>query len=141
MTMPLTLIATEGVLPKGQEGAAMARLSAAMLRWHGLTGNEVMTPNVIGSYQILPRDQTWSGMEPAAIVMIEWKVPSFAFTDREVQRGYFEEATNIIHEMSGRRQPKDRIFINVVHAVDGGWNFEGRAMSNGEIGARVAAGR
>jgi hypothetical protein len=48
------------------------------------------------------------------------------------------EATNIIHEMSDGRQPKDRIFINVVHAVDGAWNFNGRAMTNAEIGAEVA---
>jgi len=138
--MPLTLIATEGVLPKGQEGLAMARLGEAMLKWHGLTGNEVMAPNVIGTYQVLAKDQTFSAMQPTAVVMVEWKVPSFAFTDRAVQLGYFEEATNIIHEMSGGRQPKDRIFINVVHAVDGAWNFEGKAMTNAEIGAKVAAG-
>jgi len=138
--MPLTLIATEGVLQKGQEGAAMARLGEAMLRWHGLTGNEVMAPNVIGTYQVLAKDQTFSGMKPTAVVMVEWKVPSFAFTDRKVQLGYFEEVTNFIHEMSGGRVAKDRIFINVVHAVDGAWNFEGKAMTNAEIGARVAAG-
>ena len=54
--------------------------------------------------------------------------------------GYFEEATNIIHEMSGGKQPKDRIFINVVHAVDGAWNFNGKAMTNSEIGALVSQG-
>ena len=138
--MPLTLVATEGVLPKGQEGLAMARLGEAMLKWHGLTGNQVMAPNVIGTYQVLAKDQTFSGMQATAVVMIEWKVPSFAFSDRKVQLGYFEEATNIIHEMSGGRQPKDRIFINVVHTVDGAWNWEGKAMTNAEIGARVATG-
>jgi hypothetical protein len=138
--MPLTLILTEGVLPEGQEKVAIARLSEAMLRWHGLTGNEVMTPNVIGHVQILAKDQTFSGMREAPLAIVEWKVPSFAFTDRAVQLGYFEEATNLLHEMSGGRQPRDRIFINVVHAVDGAWNFEGRAMTNAEIGARVSAG-
>ena len=97
--MPLTLVATEGVLPKGQEGVAMARLGEAMLKWHGLTGNKVMAPNVIGTYQVLAKDQTFSGMQATAVVMIEWKVPSFAFSDRKVQLGYFEEATNIIHEI------------------------------------------
>jgi len=118
----------------------MARLGEAMLKWHGLTGNKVMAPNVIGTYQVLAKDQTFSGMQATAVVMIEWKVPSFAFSDRKVQLGYFEEATNIIHEMSGGRQPKDRIFINVVHTVDGAWNWEGKAMTNAEIGARVATG-
>ena len=44
--MPLQLTLTEGILPKGQEKVAFARLSEAMLKWHGLTGNKVMAPNV-----------------------------------------------------------------------------------------------
>jgi hypothetical protein len=31
--------------------------------------------------------------------------------------------------MSGGRQPKDNIYINVVHAVDGAWNFGGKALN------------
>jgi hypothetical protein len=136
--MPLTLTLTEGVVSKGQEKVAFARLSEAMLKWHGLTGNKVMTPNVVGSLHVLPKSATFTGMQETAVAFIEWKVPSFAFTKREVQLGYFEEATNIIHEMSGGKQPKDRIFINVVHAVDGAWNFGGKALTNAEIGEAVA---
>ncbi len=136
--MPLTLTLTEGVVPKGQEKVAFARLSEAMLKWHGLTGNKVMTPNVVGSLHVLPKSATFTGMQETAVAFIEWKVPSFAFAKREVQVGYFEEATNIIHEMSGGKQPKDHIFINVVHAVDGAWNFGGKALTNAEIGAAVA---
>jgi hypothetical protein len=136
--MPLTLTLTEGVVSKGQEKVAFARLSEAMLKWHGLTGNKVMTPNVVGSLHVLPKSATFTGMQETAVAFIEWKVPSFAFAKREVQIGYFEEATNIIHEMSGGKQPKDRIFINVVHAVDGAWNFGGKALTNAEIGEAVA---
>jgi hypothetical protein len=136
--MPLTLTLTEGVLPKGKEKVAFARLSEAMLKWHGLTGNKVMTPNVIGSIHVLGKDQTFSGMKETTVAFIEWKVPSFAFTNRDVQLGYFEEATNIIHELSGGKQPKDKIFINVVHAVDGAWNMDGKAMTNTEMGDLVS---
>ena len=52
--MPLQLTLTEGILPKGQEKLAFARLSEAMLKWHGLTGNKVMAPNVIGEYLLFP---------------------------------------------------------------------------------------
>jgi hypothetical protein len=79
-------------------------------------------------------------MQEAPIAIVEWKVPSFAFADRKIQIGYFEEATNIIHEMSGGKQPRDRIFINVVHTVDGAWNFNGRATTNAELGEEVAKG-
>ncbi len=138
--MPLTLTLTEGVLPKGQERVAFNRLSELMLKWHGKTGNSAMTPNVVGSLHIAPKGTTFTGMQETDVVFIEWKVPSFAFADREVQLGYFEEATELIHEMSGGRQPKDRIFINVVHAVDGAWNFGGKALTNTEIGAEVSKG-
>jgi hypothetical protein len=45
--MPLTLTLSEGVLPTGTEKQAFTRLSEAMLKWHGHTGNPVMTPNVM----------------------------------------------------------------------------------------------
>ena len=136
--MPLTLTLTEGVLPKGEEKVAYRRLAEAMLKWHGLAGSEIMTPNVVGSIHVVDKGQTFTGTDATPVAFIEWKVPSFAFTDRRVQQGYFQEATDIIHEMSGGRQPRDRIFINVVHAVDGAWNCNGRAMTNAEIGAEVA---
>ena len=138
--MPLTLTVTEGVLPKGEERVAFARLSELMLKWHGLAGNESMTPNVVGSVHIAAKGTTFTGMQDTDVVFIEWKVPSFAFTDRKVQLGYFQDATDLIHELSGGRQPKDKIFINVVHAVDGAWNFNGKALTNAEIGAEVAKG-
>jgi hypothetical protein len=136
--MPLTLTLTEGVLPKGTEGATFARLCEAMLKWHGLTGNRVMTPNVVGSINVLPKSDTFSGLNASPVVFIEWKVPSFAFADRKIQIGYIEEATHIVHEASGGRQPKDRIWCNVVHAVDGAWGIGGVAMTNAELGESVS---
>ena len=138
--MPLTLTVTEGVLPKGSEKVAFARLSDAMLKWHGLTGNKVMTPNVVGSIHVLTRENTFSGSEEAPVVFIEWKVPSFAFASREIQLGYIEEATNIVHEMSGGKQPKEHIWVNVVHAVDGAWGIAGKAMTNAQLGEAVSKG-
>ncbi|MBN3788597.1 hypothetical protein [Burkholderia sp. Ac-20353] len=58
---------------------------------------------------VLGREHTFTGMDETPVVFVEWKVPSFAFAERRVQEGYFAEATHIIHEMSGGRQPKDRI--------------------------------
>ena len=137
--MPLTLTLTEGVLPKGQEKLAYKRLAEAMMKWHGLTGNSVMLLNVVGTIHVSPKDYTFTGLDETAAVFIEWKVPSFAFTDRKIQEGYFAEATDIIHEMSGKKQPRNKIFINVVHTVDGAWNFNGKAVTNAELGAAVAA--
>lgn len=73
-------------------------------------------------------------------VWIEWKVPGFAFVDRQAQEGFFREATDLIVELSGGKQPRDNIYINVVHTVDGAWNLDGRATSNEELGAAIAQG-
>ena len=131
--MPLTLTLTEGVLPTGQEKIAFARLSDAMLKWHGLTGNEAMTPNIVGSINVLPKEHTYSGSKEASVAFVEWKVPAFAFSSRDIQVGYIEEATNIIHSMSGEKQPKERIWVNVVHAVDGAWGIGGVALTNAQL--------
>jgi hypothetical protein len=133
--MPLTLTLTEGVLPKGTEQATFARLSDAMLKWHGLTGNATMTPNIVGSIHVLPSGATFSGSKQAKVAFVEWKVPSFAFATREIQRGYIAEATDIVHAASGGKQPKEQIWVNVVHAVDGAWGINGVAVTNAELGA------
>jgi hypothetical protein len=138
--MPLTLSLTEGVLPAGTENVAFAKLGNAMIKWHGLTGNAVITRNVIGSVHILPKGTSFSGMNVTAIAVVEWKVPAFAFSDPAVQAGYCREATEILHEMSGGTLPKDKVFINVVHAVAGPYNFDGQPMTNEQIGAQIAAG-
>jgi hypothetical protein len=138
--MPLTLTLTEGVLPEGSEKTAVQRLTDAMLKWHGLSGNDVMTPNITAIVDVRPRKFTFSGGEEFSGAWVEWKVPSFAFASREVQVGYFKDATDIIHDLSGGKQPRDHIYANVVHTVDGAWNLDGRAMTNEELGHAIAQG-
>jgi hypothetical protein len=138
--MPLTLTLTEGVIPAGSEKEAVAQLSDAMLKHHGLTGNTVMTPNITATVHVLPRGSTFSGGKEFSGAWVEWKVPSFAFASRDVQKGYFEEATNIIQELSGGKQPRDNIYVNVVHTVDGAWNLDGKAMTNEELGQAISRG-
>lgn len=138
--MPLTLTLTEDVLPKGSEKQAVKKITDAMLRWHGLTGNKVMTPNVTATVQILPRSSTFAGGEEFSGAWVEWKVPSFAFSDRKVQLGFGEDATNIIHELSNGKQSKDNIYVNVVHVVDGTWNLDGQAMTNEQLGEAISKG-
>jgi len=131
--MPLTLTITEAVLAEGSEAQAIQELTDAMLESHGLTGNSVMTPNITATLHILNENQTFSGGKPFSGAWIEWKVPSFAFSDREVQLQYFKKATDIIEKLSGYSQARDNIYVNVVHAVDGAWNFDGQAMTNEQV--------
>ena len=131
--MPLTLTLTEGAIPVGQEKELFRRLSEAMLRWTGLEGNSFMTAAVIGSIHLLPRERTLAGLKESSVVFVEWKVPSIAFVDRDVQIGYIREATEIVHASSGGNILKSQIWVNVVHAVDGAWGIEGEAMTNDQL--------
>ena len=138
--MPLTLTLTEGVIPAGSEKEAVAKITNSMLKHHGLLGNKVMTPNVTAHVAVLPQGTTFSGGEEFSGVWMEWKVPAFAFASREIQLAHFAEATKIIQELSDGKLPADNIYSNVIHTVDGSWNFNGVAMTNEEIGAEIAKG-
>ncbi len=138
--MPLMLTLTEGVLPTGMEKEAAVRITAAFLKWHGLTGNKVMTPNVTSHIHILPKERTLSGGEPFAGAWIETRTPSFALASREIQEGFFQECTDIVDELSGGKLPRKNIYSNAVHAVDGSWNMDGRAMTNEQLREAIAKG-
>lgn len=138
--MPLTLTITKGYLPEDAEQAAFAKLSDAMLKWHGLLGNPVMTPNVVGSIHVVSQEHTFSGSKMAGVGFIEWKVPSFVFTTRDIQCGYIAEATEILHAASEGKLPKERIWVNIVHTVDGGWGIAGQALTNNDLAAALNRG-
>ena len=138
--MPLTLTLTVGVLSPGLEKVAFRRLGEAMLRWTGATSSRFLAPNVVGSVHVLEPGQTFAGGEEGPVVFIEWKLPPVAFLDRDVQTGYVAEATQIVHELSGGQHPKERIWVNVLHAVDGSWGIAGHAYTGVELEAAIAQG-
>ncbi|WP_298822205.1 4-oxalocrotonate tautomerase [uncultured Roseibium sp.] len=138
--MPLTFTYTEGVLDADAAAAAGRKITQAFLRWHGLAGNKVMTPNVTMQIQTLQKRDALSGGEPVSAAWLECKTPSFALADRDIQVGFFKEATDIIEGAASGTLPRDRIFTNLVHTVDGSWNLDGRAMTNSELGERIAQG-
>ena len=138
--MPLTLIVTEGVMPADRQAVTMARLSEAFLALHGLGGNKSIAPNVIGHVQEIPEGSTFAGLEPAPVAIVEWLLPSFAFTSREAQLAYVEKATDIVSEACGPGHPRENIWINLKYAVDGMWGMGGKAYTNAELGALAAGG-
>nr|WP_298929579.1 hypothetical protein [uncultured Allomuricauda sp.] len=138
--MPLTLTLTEGVLPIGKEKEAVKQITDSLLKTHHLTGNTVMTPNITANVHIVPKGFSFSGGEEFLGAWAEWKVPSFALADHAIIKQHFAEVTEIIHQLSDKKQPKDRIYLNVVHAVDGAWNLDGIAMTNEELGEAISKG-
>lgn len=138
--MPLTLTLTEGVLPQGNVRQAVAQLTAAFLEHHGMSGNKVMAPNVTAHVNILPKGLTFAGGVEVEGAWIETKTPSFALADNKIQASFFSAATQIIHDLSGGKLPKERIWANGVHAVDGTWNINGVPLTNAAIVEAVSKG-
>ena len=138
--MPLTLTLTEGVIPQEAQKEAVVKITDSFLKHHGLENNKVMRPNVTAHVVVLPKGATLHGGEEFSGAWIEWKVPSFALSDESLLKSFFAEATDIIHDLSGGKQPKDNIYSNVVHAVDGSWNLDGVAMTNQELGEAISRG-
>lgn len=132
--MPITVYATEGVLPsEAIEQQVFAELTASFLKQHKLTGNKFLTPNVIGEVTTIPKGKSFSGGKPNNIVIVELKVPSFALASPKQKQGFVAEATEIVANATGGRHPKERIFVNMVYAIDGLWGIAGKAYTNADL--------
>lgn len=138
--MPITLTLTQGVLPDSAVPQAVQRITDAFLAAHNLAGHRVMTANVTTHVHMMAKGSSYAGGKPVDGAWIEAKVPSFALADRGVQQRFFSEATEILHDLSGGRLLKDRIWSNCVHTVDGTWNLNGAPLTNAELGAALANG-
>ena len=138
--MPITLTLTEGVLPQGAISKAIAQITDSFMKHHAMSGNKIMTPNVTAHVNVLPKGLSFAGGKEVDGAWIETKTPSFALASHEVQSGFFTEATEIVHRLSGGTLPKERIWANGVHAVDGTWNINGITMTNAQIGEAVSRG-
>ena len=138
--MPLTLLVTEGVIPKNGHQETVAKLSETFLKLHGLTGNKFMTPNVIGHLVVSPESQSYAGGKPQSLAIVEVKVPAVAFQTAEVKRAFVGEITDIIDQLKAGSHPRERTFVNVTYAVDGTWGIAGKAYSNAEMGEAIQHG-
>src|SRR3954469_25344311 len=73
--MPIAIQLSPGLLtPEGQR-TVFSRIAAILLDVHGLTGNQFMTPNVIGHVTVLPEGSSYAEGKPQSLAVIEVKVP------------------------------------------------------------------
>ena len=137
--MPITIQATEGVLSPAAGQQLFADLTDTFLRLHGLAGNAFLPPNVIGEINEIPAGRSFAGGQPANIVVVELKVPSFVLAAPEQKEAFIREATELVHQASEGKQPRERIWVNMVYTVDGLWGIAGQAYTNAQLGAAVAS--
>lgn len=131
--MPITLTVSEGVFTQEDEGPVFAELTDALLDVEGLTGNAFLAPNVIGTLNVLPRDRTFVHGRAEAAAFVELKLPAVALAAPDTQRQFVERATEIVLRRAGGRLSPTQVWVNVVHAVDGGWGIAGRRYDNASL--------
>ncbi|MQB44078.1 Tautomerase enzyme [Rhizobium sp. ICMP 5592] len=131
--MPITLTVPEGLLSSEAEAQAFAELTDALLKISQLSGNAFMTPNVVGTINVLPKEHVFSGGKPAAAAFIELKLPGIALATTEAKQAFTEAATTIVERASNGKLSRDHIWTNIVYAADGSWGIGGQAYGNAEL--------
>lgn len=137
--MPLQIIATEGIFTEPAEKEVFAAITKSFLKQHNLVGNKFMTPNVIGEITIVPKGRTFAGGKPDNLVIIEIKAPSFALASQEQKQSFVMEVTEAALKTSNGRVARERVYVNMVYAVDGLWGIGGKAFTNQELGEATAS--
>jgi hypothetical protein len=61
------------------------------------------------------------------------KNPVIAINSREIRTGPISS-----RNCPAEKQPRDQIYVNVVHIVNGAWNLNGEVMTNEQLGAAIA---
>ncbi len=138
--MPLQVIVTEGLLSPEAEHSVFHDLTHLLLELHGISDNAFMTPNIIGEVVVVEKGRSFSGGAPADIAVFELKAPSFVLADPGLQKAWIARGTEIIERAAQGRVPTNRIYGNVVHALDGAWGIAGVAYDNATLGQAVASG-
>ncbi|MEW6640176.1 MAG: Tautomerase enzyme [Pseudomonadota bacterium] len=131
--MPITLTVSEGLLPAEAEAEVFAALSDALLNVAGLRGNTFMTPNVVGSINVLPKQHLFAGGKAGPAAFIELKLPGIALATDEARQAFIAQATDIVERAAAGKLPRERIWTNVVYAADGAWGIGGKAYSNDDL--------
>jgi hypothetical protein len=135
--MPYQLIVTDGALSDAAQQSVFKDLTDLLLELHGLTGNEFMTPNIIGEVTVVPEGKSFSGGKPANIAVVELKVPSFVLTDPQAKRDWVRRSTDIVERAAQGRLSRERIYANVTYADEGSWGIAGTAYDNAQLGAAI----
>ncbi|UZE47346.1 tautomerase family protein [Rhodopseudomonas sp. P2A-2r] len=131
--MPITLTVPVGLLSSEEQTRAFDGLTDALLEVSGLTGNAFMTPNVIGSINVLPKEHVRAAGKPIAAAFVELKLPEIALVTPEAKKAFIEKATDIVEKAAGGRLKREHIWSNIVYAPDGAWGIAGRSYSNADL--------
>jgi phenylpyruvate tautomerase PptA (4-oxalocrotonate tautomerase family) len=128
--MPITLTVPEGLLSAEAETQVFSELTRALLEAGQLSGNPFMTPNVVGSLNVLPKRHMFAGGKPAPAAFVELKLPAIALATPESKQAFIEAATTAVEHAAEGRLPRNHIWTNIVYAEEGSWGIAGHAYDH-----------
>ncbi|MBI2253806.1 MAG: Tautomerase enzyme [Proteobacteria bacterium] len=131
--MPITLTLPEGLLSPEEQAEAFAGLTEAVLEVAGLTGNAFMKANIIGSINVLPKEQVLAGAKPVAAVFVELKLPEIALATSAAKKAFIEKAADVVEKIGAGRLKRENIWSNIVYAPEGAWGIAGRSYGNSDL--------
>jgi phenylpyruvate tautomerase PptA (4-oxalocrotonate tautomerase family) len=135
--MPITLTVPEGLLSAEAEADVFAELTRALLGVAQLSGNAFMTPNVVGSLNVLPRQHIFAGGRSAPAAFVELKLPGIALATAEAKQAFIEAATTAVERAAEGRLLREHIWTNIVYAAEGSWGIGGLAYDHAELAGAI----
>jgi phenylpyruvate tautomerase PptA (4-oxalocrotonate tautomerase family) len=137
--MPMIdITAPEGIFPESAEAALLQRAAEALIKWEHVTGIQIATSNTGAYLNILPKRRVTAGGQADDVVRVQLLTPVGAL-QQEQRQGITADITEIVVELSGRPELRDRTWVLFHQAVDGGWGIGGVAYTNAGLGDWIRA--
>jgi phenylpyruvate tautomerase PptA (4-oxalocrotonate tautomerase family) len=117
-------------------------LANAMMRWERVPPIALFRDNTAAFIHELPPDSLSNAAGNTNYVRVQILTPA-GVLDREKKLGVVAEMTDIIADAAGDATLKDRTWVLIAEAPDGGWGIDGHAYTNAEIAetARLELGK
>jgi phenylpyruvate tautomerase PptA (4-oxalocrotonate tautomerase family) len=134
--MPMIdVFATDGTF--ADPGALAQRLAATLMRIEGVPALPMFRQNTAAFVHALA-DGAIANVEGDSDYVRVQVLTNFGALDRAKQLAVVEQFTEIIADAAGRPELKQRTWVLLTEAPDGGWGLWGHAHTNAEL---VAAAR
>ncbi len=134
--MPMIdVYAPEGLFPAGTERQLADELARALLRAEGAPASGPYLHNTAAYVHVLPAAAVHTAATAAArTVRVQVLTPPGAL-DRDGQRAIVADATAIVAKVSGDPGQRERTWVLLQEAAEGGWGIAGTAFGRAEFAA------
>ena len=111
-------------------------LNEALMRWEKVPPISWFTDNTAAFIHEMDADALANANGDTNYVRIQVLTP-VGVLDRDKKLGVTKEMTDIVVAAAGDPTLKDRTWVQIVEAPDGGWGIDGHAYTNAEIEAEA----